>query len=274
MRSSLSGAARSRASLRLSAPAPRVAGARRCLPGNGCMGKVYRVCEAGVIVRIQGLPPLPPTVYELEKLRCHLSGRVFTAQAAAEIGKKKYDETAVSMTILQLMAENQAPAQPKIRPPRTGLFTSGIISKRGAHLIALFFTGRHHAGENLKEVLEQRAQALSPPCRCAMGSRATIPGVRDAPRQLPRPRPAPVGGGGAELSRGSALRARDPGRDLAKRCARPRAKTSRRESTADGATARLARASVPGANDRAELKPGRGDRLCAQALAGTDAFPL
>jgi transposase len=46
---------------------------------------------------------------------------------------------------------------------RTGTFTSGIVSMMGAWTIALFFTGRKHAGENLAEVLQQRARELPPP---------------------------------------------------------------------------------------------------------------
>lgn len=46
---------------------------------------------------------------------------------------------------------------------RTGVFTSGIVSTRGGQRIALFFTGRQHAGENLATVLAQRAAALGPP---------------------------------------------------------------------------------------------------------------
>jgi transposase len=46
---------------------------------------------------------------------------------------------------------------------RTGLFTSGIISTREARRIALFFSGRQHAGENLHDVLIQRAENLESP---------------------------------------------------------------------------------------------------------------
>jgi len=46
---------------------------------------------------------------------------------------------------------------------RTGIFTSGIVSTREGRRIALFFTGRKHAGENLAEVLSQRASELGPP---------------------------------------------------------------------------------------------------------------
>jgi transposase len=46
---------------------------------------------------------------------------------------------------------------------RTGVFTSGIVSMQPGRRIALFFTGRQHAGENLSEVLERRAAELAPP---------------------------------------------------------------------------------------------------------------
>ncbi len=46
---------------------------------------------------------------------------------------------------------------------RTGIFTSGIVSTREGRQIALFFTGRQHAGENLRDVLAERAAAMSPP---------------------------------------------------------------------------------------------------------------
>jgi len=46
---------------------------------------------------------------------------------------------------------------------RTGVFTSGIVSTQPGCRIALFFTGRKHAGENLTEVLKRRAAELAPP---------------------------------------------------------------------------------------------------------------
>lgn len=46
---------------------------------------------------------------------------------------------------------------------RTGVFTSGIVSTAQGKNIALFFTGRQHAGENLADVLERRATELAPP---------------------------------------------------------------------------------------------------------------
>jgi transposase len=48
-------------------------------------------------------------------------------------------------------------------PDRTGLFTSGVVATREGRRIALFFSGRRHAGENLQEVLRRRATDLPPP---------------------------------------------------------------------------------------------------------------
>jgi len=48
-------------------------------------------------------------------------------------------------------------------PERTGVFTSGIVSTAQKQTIALFFTGRQHAGENLADVLQQRAAERASP---------------------------------------------------------------------------------------------------------------
>jgi transposase len=61
---------------------------------------------------------------------------------------------------------------------RTGTFTSGIVSMVGAWTIALFFTGWKHAGENIAEVLKQRAPGLPAPIQmCDALSRNTPKGV-------------------------------------------------------------------------------------------------
>ena len=46
---------------------------------------------------------------------------------------------------------------------RSGLFTTGILSQTGEHQIALYYTGKRHAGENLAEVLSQRDADRGPP---------------------------------------------------------------------------------------------------------------
>jgi transposase len=70
------------------------------------------------------------------------------------------------MRILQLAREPS--------DKRTGTFTSGIVSLWKNHKIALFFTGRQHAGENLADVLKHRtAEIRSPIQMCDALSRNT-----------------------------------------------------------------------------------------------------
>jgi transposase len=71
-----------------------------------------------------------------------------------------------SMTVLSLTGGGPDPAGPgehDISPDRTGVFTSGIVATRDGHRLALFFTGRRHAGEHLAAVLARRAADLAPP---------------------------------------------------------------------------------------------------------------
>jgi len=69
-----------------------------------------------------------------------------------------------SMKVLGLMKElASTKGDSSNAPERTGVFTSGIVSTRDGQKIALFFTGRKHAGENLSTVLARRAAALGPP---------------------------------------------------------------------------------------------------------------
>jgi len=57
---------------------------------------------------------------------------------------------------------------------RTGIFTSGIVSLWQNRQIALFFTGRQHAGENLADLLKQRAEQMDSPIQmCDALSRNT-----------------------------------------------------------------------------------------------------
>jgi transposase len=54
-----------------------------------------------------------------------------------------------SMPVLRLVREPS--------DQRTGVFTSGIVPTGAGKKIALYFTGRQHAGENLADVLKRRA---------------------------------------------------------------------------------------------------------------------
>jgi hypothetical protein len=213
---------------------------------------LYELGPPSVVVRIVGQPPLGATVYKLQKFRCNLCGKTFTAKLPEGAGSEKYDATAAAMIgllkygsglpfnrmeglqrglgiplpastqwdivyatsnefvpiyrelfrqaaqgdviynddtlvkILELMgkrAKQQALADDfvdaptnKDGSPRTGMFTSGVVSTREGRRIALFFSGRQHAGENLKDVLSQRAAELGPPIQMCDGLSRNLPG--------------------------------------------------------------------------------------------------
>jgi transposase len=59
---------------------------------------------------------------------------------------------------------------------RTGVFTSGIVSSKEGRKIALFFTGRKHAGENLADVLRQRNAELNAPIQMCDALSRNMPG--------------------------------------------------------------------------------------------------
>jgi transposase len=58
---------------------------------------------------------------------------------------------------------------------RTGLHTTGMVSKVGEHLIALFVTGPQHAGENMTDLLALRNRALADPILMSDGLAANKP---------------------------------------------------------------------------------------------------
>ncbi|HUV67842.1 MAG TPA: IS66 family transposase [Sedimentisphaerales bacterium] len=204
-------------------------------PGDSCpscqKGTVYETAEPGRLVRIRGQAPLGAVVYELQKLRCHLCGEIFTAQAPAHVGSDKYDAESASMiallkygsglpfnrleklqgslgiplpaatqweivedsagriepvfeemihqaaqgrvlhnddTTMKVLAlcnrhEKSVDREPSPASERTGVFTSGIVSVLDGRRIALFLTGHRHAGENLANLLKQRATELDKP---------------------------------------------------------------------------------------------------------------
>jgi transposase len=85
-------------------------------------------------------------------------------RAAAQGQVLHNDDTGMKVLNLAAGAEPEsADGEPPATSDRKGVFTSGIVSVQEDHRIALFFTGRHHAGENLAAVLQQRAAELAPP---------------------------------------------------------------------------------------------------------------
>jgi hypothetical protein len=90
------------------------------------------------------------------------------------------DDTTVK--ILELMARGReqaltdAAGQEDDADGRSGLFTSGVVALRDDRRVALFFSGRRHAGENLAEVLKLRAAGLPPPIQMCDALSRNLPG--------------------------------------------------------------------------------------------------
>jgi len=78
------------------------------------------------------------------------------------------------MKILSLARES-ASAEEVGSGERTGLFTSGIVSLREGQRVALFFTGRRHAGENFAQVLAHRVAGLPAPIQVADALSRNVP---------------------------------------------------------------------------------------------------
>ena len=205
-------------------------------PGDACPqcagGTVYRQSAWSPVVRLKGQAPVTGQVYQLERLRCHTCGEIFTAELPPEAGPDKYDPSVVAvvatlrygegmpgnrlqriqkfagvplpasdqwelvcgatelgprdafqyllwlaaqgdlfhnddtpMRVLELKGKIQR-QEPLLEefPERRGVFTTGVVSLAPDRpTIALFFTGPHHAGENLRTLLEQRVAELPPP---------------------------------------------------------------------------------------------------------------
>ena len=193
---------------------------------------MYRQSAWSPVVRLKGQAPVTGQVYQLERLRCHTCGEIFTAELPPEAGPDKYDPRVVAivatlrygegmpgnrlqriqqfagvplpasdqwelvrdaqelgprdayqhllwlaaqgdlfhnddtpMRVLELKGKTQR-QQPLLEeaPERRGVFTTGAVSlASGRPTIALFFTGPHHAGENLRTLLESRRAELPPP---------------------------------------------------------------------------------------------------------------
>jgi hypothetical protein len=60
------------------------------------------------------------------------------------------------------LAQEQA-AQTSESSDRTGMQSTALVVEVDAHTICLYFSGRNHAGENLRELLEQRQEGLDKP---------------------------------------------------------------------------------------------------------------
>jgi transposase len=104
-----------------------------------------------------GMPLPAATQWELMEAAAKLLKRILVEfiRQAAQGSVMHNDDT--GMRVLKLVRNTD--------DERTGVFTSGIVSISGGWKIALYFTGWKHAGENLADVLKQRAAELKAPIR-------------------------------------------------------------------------------------------------------------
>lgn len=91
------------------------------------------------------------------------------ARQAAQGDVVHNDDTTMKI----LGVKKKAAAEGNVK--RKGVFTTGIVSTTEGRKIALFFTGRKHAGENLGELLAKRSEELGPPIQMCDGLDRNVP---------------------------------------------------------------------------------------------------
>ena len=111
-----------------------------------------------------GIPLPASTQWELVKEGADTLAPAFDELIRQAAQGKVLHNDDTTMKVLELTAEQRAAAAADGETDeRTGVFTSGIVSTSKGQQIALFFTGAQHAGENLADVLAQRASKLPKP---------------------------------------------------------------------------------------------------------------
>ena len=130
--------------------------------------------------RAMGIPLPAATAWDLVRRAADMllpvHGRLIEEAAQGEVLHN--DDTSVK--ILEFCASRQPDAEEdkgqedEHHQDRRGVFTSAIVAQAGTRRIALFFSGRKHAGENLADLLAHRAAELTGPIQmCDALSRNT-----------------------------------------------------------------------------------------------------
>jgi transposase len=129
-------------------------GAMLALLKYGSGVPLYRL---GKLQSSLGIPLPPSTQWDIIETVADKIHPVYTelVRQAAQGHVLYNDDT--TMKILSLLKDTEKETK------RKGMFTSGILSECDVGKIALFFTGRSHAGENLAKVLQRRESQKDPP---------------------------------------------------------------------------------------------------------------
>lgn len=124
------------------------------------MNRLERIQQAGGV-------PLPASVQWLLVYKAMDRGILAAYEHAKWLAAQgplvHNDDTRMCVLSLEKKLKSQEPLLEQ-DPERRGVFTTGILSRGdGRPTIALFFTGPHHSGENLRDLLGQREESLPPP---------------------------------------------------------------------------------------------------------------
>ena len=144
------------------APLPADAGSERHHPTANAMVANFNYGAGIPFYRLEGLqkqfgvPLADSTQFDMaEKVaNCGLPVYKHMKSLASDVQQQAFDDT--PMPILSLMKENKARSEDE----RKGMQTTAIIANTGDNKIALFMTGRKHAGENMGEILAKRDPSL------------------------------------------------------------------------------------------------------------------
>lgn len=112
-----------------------------------------------------GIPLPASTQWQLVEQKASLVLPVYEALVAQAARGEVLHNDDTTMKILQYLGKRAEQSEKPDRQDggRCGIFTTGIVSLVEGHRIALFFSGRQHAGENLARLLERRPTGLAPP---------------------------------------------------------------------------------------------------------------
>jgi transposase len=134
----------------------------------------YRLAK---IQQAVGIPMPPSTQWDIINAQIEPLMPVLDAlfNTAAQGRHFNNDDTRMLVLSLkkQILAELEAATDKK--KVRTGINTTGFVVRWQEHIIALFVTGRQHAGENLDDLLRRRNPGLKKPHQMCDGLDRNLP---------------------------------------------------------------------------------------------------
>jgi transposase len=162
------------------APPPPEAGSGKYDESVGVMLAIARYGMGLPMSRVEtwqrhfGVPMPSGTQWDLIRAAAEEVEVAFESlEVTAAQGQVVYNDD-TTMRVQDLVKEI-AQAEEKDPKARTGIFTTGIVAEVGEHRVALFYTGNRHAGENLDDLLKQRADGLEPPLQMCDGLDRNVP---------------------------------------------------------------------------------------------------